>query len=236
MENMQELNVISGPNTRSVDNYERARKQSVRSDGAREIHHAKKRKKKVSLANRIKRDLAFTALGAGLTLTAVGISQMDNIKNYFEESAIVQDALSDCSDIVHSNRHFVKDEKGQVQYNNADALYYYDTVDIGVWMKNQIESGRDEKEVVYGIYSNMHTNDDDLNQFYDVMRVADLSSEQGIWAIQHGYESMDDKNLKNDVRREIVRNYNIEQNELTSMLDNQNNLTNNSSNVIKGGK
>ena len=103
-------------------------------------------------------------------------------------------------------------------------------------MKNQIESGRDEKEVVYGIYSNMHTNDDDLNQFYDVMRVADLSSEEGIWAIQHGYESMDDRNLKNDVRREIVRNYNIEQNELTSMLDNQNNLTNNSSNVIKGGK
>ena len=93
MENVQRLNVISGSNTRSVDNYKRAKKQSVRSDGAREIHHAKKRKKKVSLANRIKRDLAFTALGAGLTLTGIGISQIDNLKNYFEESAIVNDTL-----------------------------------------------------------------------------------------------------------------------------------------------
>jgi len=236
MENVQRLNVISGSNTRSVDNYKRAKKQSVRSDGAREIHHAKKRKKKVSLANRIKRDLAFTALGAGLTLTGIGISQIDNLKNYFEESAIVNDTLSDCSDIVHSNKHLVKDEKGQVQYNNEDALYYYDTVDIGVWMKNQIESGRDEKEVVYGIYSNMHTKADDPNQFYIAMRIADLASEEGVWAIQHGYESMDDKNLKSDVRREIVRNYNMKQNELTSMLDDQNNLTNNSSNIIKGGK
>lgn len=217
------------------ENYQRTKSQSVKSNTVK-AKRCTKRKKHISKLEQYKRELVI--LGIGMVLGGIAVSKANDVATYFEQQAIVADALDDYEAIVSKNQHLVLDENNRVKYTNGETSYWYDSVNIGSAMRKKIEEGNDEREVVYGIYSSMVTAPDDLDDFYSAMKMAGLSSGENEWAHEYGYEDMNDKKLSAQVKKQAVEKYRIEeyQNDLDSMLNSTISTAATSDNKSMGGK
>lgn len=223
----------------SSDTIHNANRQSRRSF---DEGKPRKKKKNISQFDQFKRDLKFFSLGVTVAAAGIGIAHSEHIRTHVEEASFVTDMLDDYYELTNENKHILKDASGKPQFNEAgDVLYYFDTSDIGVAMKEKIEAGVSEAEVVYGVYSTMVNNSDDRKQFYKAMDIAGLPSEEDVWANTNGYESMNDKALRKDVGREVARTMKIQeyhnenQAEVGAMLEDLGTTTN-SSDKAMGGK
>lgn len=186
-----------------------------------------KRKRSCSLWQRTKRDLACLSLGAAVTLGGLAFHNADHIQDYFEQKKIVSTTLDDYyRTVIDPNRNMITEptELGVVVPKldeNGDPLYWYNCDGIASSMKEMIDSGKSEEEVVYSTYACMVRVPDDIDDFYATMGKAGLNDEVNGWAIEHGYDSMLDSHLEKDAARMMTRNYKIslQQGEIQQMFD-----------------
>ena len=184
-----------------------------------EVIHAKKSRKKVSKMSQAKKMGIAFSLGVGVTLGVIGALNKDNIMDIpenWKEQQIVNEYLSDLYDVIHDNAH-----------HNSNG-YWYDTADISTEFREMIRNGVPEEAVAYVTANGLdyvYELDERDAVFYSLF---DVTPDE--WAKQHGYDSIDDKDLKKDVKRNIVRSEKADEynQSLTSMLeDNANQIDSN---------
>lgn len=184
-----------------------------------EVIHAKKSRKKVSKMSQAKKMGIAFSLGVGVTLGVIGALNKDNIMDIpenWKEQQIADEYLSDLYDVIHDNAH-----------HNSNG-YWYDTADISTTFREMIRNGVPEEAVAYVTANGLdyvYELDERDAVFYSLF---DVTPDE--WAKQHGYDSIDDKDLKKDVKRNIVRSEKADEynQSLTSMLeDNANQIDSN---------
>ena len=195
--------------------FQRTKEQSLDD----EVIHAKKSRKKVSKMSQVKKMGIAFGLGVGVTLGVIGVLNKDNITEipeHWKEQQITNEYLSDLYDVIHDNAH-----------HNSNG-YWYDTAGIAQTFHNMIERGVPEEAVAYVTANGLdyvYEEDERDAVFHSLF---DATPDE--WAKQHGYDSIEDKDLKKDVRRNIVRSEKADEynQSLTSMLeDNANQMDSN---------
>ena len=184
-----------------------------------EVIHAKKSRKKVSKMSQAKKMGIAFSLGVGVTLGVIGALNKDNIMDIpenWKEQQIADEYLSDLYDVIHDNTH-----------HNSNG-YWYDTADISTTFREMIRNGVPEEAVAYVTANGLdyvYELDERDAVFYSLF---DATPDE--WAKQHGYDSIEDKDLKKDVKRNIIRSEKANEynQSLTSMLeDNANQMASN---------
>ena len=195
--------------------FQRTKEQSLDD----EVIHAKKSRKKVSKMSQVKKMGIAFGLGVGVTLGVIGILNKDTIMEipeHWKERQITNEYLSDLYDVIHDNAH-----------HNSNG-YWYDTAGIAQTFHNMIERGVPEEAVAYVTANGLdyvYELDERDSVFHSLF---DVTPDE--WAKQHGYDSIEDKDLKKDVKRNIVRSEKADEynQSLTSMLeDNANQMDSN---------
>ena len=195
--------------------FQRTKEQSLDD----EVIHAKKSRKKVSKMSQVKKMGIAFGLGVGVTLGVIGILNKDTIveiPEHWKERQITNEYLSDLYDVIHDNAH-----------NNSNG-YWYDTAGIAQTFHNMIERGVPEEAVAYVTANGLdYVYEEDER---DVVFHSLFDATPDEWAKQHGYDSIEDKDLKKDVKRNIIRSEKANEynQSLTSMLeDNANQMASN---------
>lgn len=202
--------------------FERVRRNSVDSKPVR----AKKSKKHINKGRLIGCALLMAGIAAGIKVGG------PELMNRYEDITTKSEYLSPYYDVIRENTHRTGDFKN----------YFYDTSSIANTFEDMMENGTDETTIAYVISTDLQKDyeQDDAEELFQSL----FGEDRDTWAQQHGYSGIDDPAFFSETEDKILRqvkadeygrnNTNSEE-ELISMLHEENTM-NNSGEKGMGGK